>query len=166
MASINTTQKRLRILGEDEVEALYRRPRFTHEERVQYFSLSSTEKVAFEQLHSIQSRIYFVLQLGYFKTRYMFFVFSFQEAEEDIEYIREQYFPNFQFKDKGFEITKVTRLKHQRLILELFNYRSCGVEERQKMEAKAKQAVMVCAKPIYVFRELMHELEEQCIVTP
>ncbi len=37
-------QKRLRILGDDEIEALYGQPRFTHEERIQYFSLSQTEK--------------------------------------------------------------------------------------------------------------------------
>ena len=66
---MNTTQKRLRILGDDEIEAVYRRPRFTHEERLEYFSLSPTEKAALEQLHSIKSRIYFILQLGYFKAR-------------------------------------------------------------------------------------------------
>jgi len=47
--------KRLIVLEGDEVEALYGRPRFTHEERVQYFA----------QLHSIKSGVYFILQLGY-----------------------------------------------------------------------------------------------------
>jgi hypothetical protein len=36
--------KRLIVLEGDEVEALYGRPRFTHEERVQYFALSPQEK--------------------------------------------------------------------------------------------------------------------------
>lgn len=164
MTAINTTQKRLRILGEDEIEDLYERPRFTREERIQYFSISPTEKAALEQLHSIKSQIYFILQSGYFKARHMFFVFNFRDVEEDVEYIRKQYFPNFKFNE--LEITKVTRLKQQRLILELFNYRSCGVEERQKLQAKARQAAMVCANPVYVFRELMHEQEEQRIVAP
>ncbi len=164
MTAIKTTQKRLRILGEDEIEDLYERPRFTREERIQYFSISPMEKAALEQLHSIKSRIYFIMQLGYFKARHMFFVFNFREVEEDVEYIRKRYFPNFQFNE--LEIAKVTRLKQQRLILELFNYRSCGVAERQKLEAKAEQAAMVCAKSVYIFRELMHELEKQCIVTP
>src|SRR4029453_1571257 len=63
----NTTQKRLRILEEDEIEALYERPHFTDEERLKYFGLSPTEKATLDQFHSIKSRIYFILQLGYFK---------------------------------------------------------------------------------------------------
>ncbi len=171
---MDTTPKRLRILGDDEIQALYGRPRFTHEERLEYFSLSPKELVVLEQLHSIKSRIHFILQLGYFKARQLFFAFSLEEASEDARYIMEQYFPNFQFTD--FEITKrkasrsmaprVTRLKQQRLILKLCNYRSCNAGERQKLETKAQQAAMVCSKPIYIFREIMHYLQEERIVAP
>jgi len=101
--AINKTPRRLRILGDDEIEALYGIPRFTPEERLEYFSLSSTELASLEELHSIKSRIYYILQLGYFKARQMFFVFELQEVLEDRRYIIEQYFPNFQFTD--FEIT-------------------------------------------------------------
>jgi hypothetical protein len=54
----NTTQKRLRILGDDEIQALYGRPHFTDDERLEYFALSLTERATLEQLHSIKSRIY------------------------------------------------------------------------------------------------------------
>ena len=64
--------KRLMVLEGDEVETLYGRSRFTHEERVEYFALSPKEKSVLDQLHSIKSRVYFVLQLGYFKARRMF----------------------------------------------------------------------------------------------
>jgi hypothetical protein len=162
--STNTTQKRLRVLGDDEIEAIYGIPRFTPYERQEYFSFSLKELAALEQLHSIKSQIYYLLQLGYFKARHMFFVFNLQEVSEDRSYIIEQYFPNFQFTD--FDITKVTRLKQQRLILKLCNYRSCDAEERRKLESKARQAASVCAKPVYVFRELMHYLQEQRLVVP
>jgi hypothetical protein len=33
---LTTIQERLRILGNDEIEALYGRPRFTHEERMEF----------------------------------------------------------------------------------------------------------------------------------
>jgi hypothetical protein len=79
----NVQKKRLRILGDDEIEAIYGRPRFTQEERIEYFSLSPTEKAALEQLHSIKSRIYFILQLGYFKARHLFVAFSIREVFED-----------------------------------------------------------------------------------
>jgi len=160
----NTTQKRLRILGDDEIEALYGRPHFTDDKRLEYFALAPTEKATLEQLHSIKSRIYFILQLGYFKSHRLFFVFDLPEVEEDARYIQGQYFPNFQLDD--LDITKVTRLRQQGIILGLCNYRSCDAEQRQALAAKARQAAMVSAKPIYVFRELMHYMTEQRVVVP
>ncbi len=159
-----TTQKRLRILGGDEIEALYGRPHFTDDERLEYFALSSTEKVVLEQLHSIKSRMYFILQLGYFKSHHMFFVFDLPEVEEDTRYVQGQYFPDFQLGD--LDITKVTRLRQQGLILNLFSYHSCDAEQRQALAEKARQAATVSAKPIYIFRELMHYMAEQRIVAP
>ena len=114
--------KRLIVLEGDEVEALYGRPRFTHEERVQYFALSPKEKSVLDQLHSIKSRVHFILQLGYFKARLMFFIFHLNEVDEDVRYVGERYFPDFKGDDPT--IAKGTRLKQQRLILELCNYRS------------------------------------------
>ena len=118
----NTTQKRLRILGDDEIEALYGKPHFTDDERLEYFALSSTEKATLEQLHSIKSRLYFILQLGYFKSHHMFFVCDLPEVEEDARAIQRQYLPDFPFED--LDITKVTRLRQQSVILELFHYAS------------------------------------------
>jgi TnpA family transposase len=158
------TPKRLRILGDDEIEALYGRPRFTDDERLEYFSLSATEKAILEQLHSTTSRIYCILQLGYFKARHRFFVFNLQEVTEDARYIQEQYFPGFQCTD--FDITKVTRLRQQRFILDLYHYRLCGAQKRQQLETKAQQAARVDSKPVYVFRALIHYLATHRLVSP
>ena len=158
------TQKRLRILGEEEISALYAKPHFTYDERLEYFSLSLTEKATLERFHSIKSQIYFILQLGYFKSHHMFFVFDLPQVEEDARHIQGQYFPSFQFDD--LDIAKATRLKQQHLILELFSYHSCDVEARQALAAKARQAAMISARPIHVFRELMHYMARQRVVVP
>ena len=162
--ALQKKKMRLNILGDDEIEALFGLPRFTHEERVQYFTLSPTETTALEQLHSVKSRIHFLLQLGYFKARRMFFVFSLPEVGEDAGYIQEQYFPNSPLI--SLDITKVTRLKQQSLILELCNYRGCDARERQQLQTKARQAAVVCARPIYIFHELINYMEQQRIVVP
>jgi hypothetical protein len=149
------------------IEALYGRPRFTEEERVQYFSLSSTEKTVLEQFHPLKSRLYWVLQLGYFKAKQQFFTFEFPEVAEDARYIQEQFFPELQFAElerAPLHITKVTRLKQRRSILELCRYRLCGAQERRQLQAKARQAARVSAKPIFIFRELLQYLTEQHIV--
>jgi hypothetical protein len=92
--TVNTIQKRLRILGDDEIEAIYGIPRFTHEERRQYFSLSQPEKELLTELRSVKSQTYFILQLGYFKAKKLFFTFNLREVEEDVQYILQQYFNN------------------------------------------------------------------------
>ena len=162
--SINTTQKRIRILGDDEIEAIYGIPRFTNEERIEYFSLLPSEKAMLEQRHSIKSRIYFILQLGYFKARHLFMDFSIREVFEDAKYIQERYFPDFQLTE--IKIKYATRTNQQRLILSLSNYRNCDAEERWKLETKAQQAAVVCSKPIYIFREIIHYLSKEHIVVP
>ena len=161
---MDPTERRLRILGEDEIDALYGLPRFGDDERLEYFSLLPTEKKALDQLHSAKSRIDFILQLGYFKSHHLFFVFDLPEVEADARYIQEQYFPSFPLTD--LRIAKGTRLKQQGLILELFNYHICDAEHRRALFEKACQAAKVSSKPIYVFRELMHYLENQRLVMP
>jgi len=94
----------------------------------------------------------------------MFFVFDLPEVEEDARHVQRQYFPDFQLED--LDITKVTRLRQRNLILELFGYRACDAQQRQALAAKARQAAMVSAKPVFVFRELMHYLKGQRIVAP
>ena len=163
-SNMDNPGKRLIVLEGDEVEALYGRPRFTHEERVEYFALSPKEKAALDQLHSLKSRVYFILQLGYFKARRMFFIFDLKDVAEDLRYVRDRYFPDFQ--DDELAIAKGTRLKQQRLILELCNYRSWNAGAQKKLDAKARQAARICAKPIYVFRELIHYLADQRMVAP
>jgi TnpA family transposase len=155
---------RLSILSDEEIEALYGRPRFTQEERVEYFSLLPSEKASLDQLRFVNAKIHFILQLGYFKARNMFFILDPQEAEEDIRFIRERYFPDFH--EPQPDITKVTRLKQQRTILKLGNYRNWNSKEQVKLDVRARQAATVYSKPIYVFRELMHYLAEQRVVAP
>jgi len=162
--TINTTPRRLRILGDEEIAALYGLPHLTDDERLEYFALSPSEKAAMEQLHSLPSQIYFLLQLGYFKSHQMFFVFTFADVAEDTKYIQTQHFPHAILANVA--VTKVTRLRQQRLILGLFHYRSCDATQRHALVAKAQQAAMISVKPIYIFRELMHYLKEQRIVAP
>jgi len=165
MQTANTTQKRLRILGDDEIEAIYGRPPLTHDERDQYFSLSQPERDLFQELRSIKSQVYFVLQLGYFKSKHQFFIFDLSEVEEDVQYILEQHFDRRRLPDFR-SIDKDTRLKQQRFILKLYNYRLCHAEQRRQLKLRAQQAATISAKPVYIFRDLMTYLTDQRIVAP
>ena len=117
--------RRLKILGQDEIEEIYGLPRFSDEERELYFSLTPSEEAAIiEELHSTKSKTAFILQLGYFKARRMFFIFTAKDVTADLNYVANQYFPDT--ADPDCTISKRTRLKHQRLILALYKYTICS----------------------------------------
>jgi TnpA family transposase len=162
---VTEQQKRLKILSQDELEAIYGRPHFTHEERRNYFSLSQPEKELAQTFRSVKSQAYFILQLGYFKAKHQFFTFDLNEVVEDLQYVVEQYFDNSKIADLS-SVNKLTRLKQQHLILKILNYQSGDAEKRQQLETTAREAVTVCSKPIYIFREIVHDLSEKHIVIP
>ena len=105
-----TQQKRLNILGDDEFTAIFGRPHFTYEDRCHYFLLSQPEKELLQRLRSINSKAYFVLQLGYFKAKHQFFVFDLQDVEEDFQYVLKEHFNNSEIANLR-PIDKFTRLR-------------------------------------------------------
>jgi hypothetical protein len=124
-AEFTRKEKRLKILATDEIESIYDRPKFNSEDQIEYFALSQSNLEILDVFGSIKSQVYFILQLGYFRAKHLFFVFTLDEVENDFQYIIEQYFNSKQLG--GIKvIDKQTRLKQQRLILELHRYRLCG----------------------------------------
>lgn len=162
--SHESPSRRLTILSADEIEALYSRPTFTEEERDIYFTLAPPEAAFLSQLKTIPSQVYFILQLGYFKARHRFFVFTFSEVATDAAYIQRLYFPSAAVEFT--EITKVTRLRQQQMILDLTGYRECHDQERDQLRRKAEQLARIDSQPIYILRELLDYLTYYQILAP
>jgi Domain of unknown function (DUF4158) len=70
---VDRFKDRIKILEDQEIEELYGRPRFNHEERLHFFSLSSEERALADTHHNLANSVLFILQLGYFKARTMSF---------------------------------------------------------------------------------------------
>lgn len=96
---VDAEQKRLGILSDEELEAIYNIPHFTSDERCTYFSLSQPEKDLLDLLRSVKSQAYFVLQLGYFKAKQRFFSFDLQEVLEDLQYVLNHCFSGVNLTD-------------------------------------------------------------------
>ena len=154
----------LRILSDEEIGLLYGCPCFSSEEQANYFHLSPEEKALADDGHAIKSRIFFILQLGYFKARRQFFVFDLDEVIQDIQFIQASYYPGHPAVNSL--LAKDTRLKHQRLILKHFGYRYCHTKERQQVYRQTQQLVRFSARPITVCRDLILFLQQQQIVLP
>jgi TnpA family transposase len=163
--TIDPTQRRLKILTADEIDALYGRPTFTPDERMYYFALSQLEQEALQEFRAVKAQVAFIVQLGYFKAKHVFVPWELTEAHEDLAYVLASSFPTTPLEDRR-PLNKRTRLKQHHLILALCHYRSCDAPARQLLAAKARHAATVSAKPVYIFQELLHSLDEHRIVAP
>jgi len=155
--------KQLKILSDGEISKLYEPPKFDDDARLIYFDLNAAEKTALNQYSRFFTKIYFVLQLGYFKAKQLFFVIEVESVYKDAEYIRQRYFPQHLLNLSG-KVSKPTRLAQQKVILDLFDYRVADENSRAILLAKAEQLAKIYSRPIYIFRELLNYLEQQKIV--
>lgn len=161
---MSRANKRLSILSDSEVDELFGRPRFSADERPVYFSLAPDESLIFESLRYVNTRLLFLLQLGYFKASHRFFVFTWTQVQADVDYLLPHYFPQDSSPDTLPE--KNTRLAQQKIILQCQNYRSFNQSEHHWLSDKAQQLAKIHAQPRFLLTELLQLLEIERIVVP
>jgi len=160
-----TESRRLHILDPHEVAALYARPSFTPDEQQHYFTLTEAEQAVCAGLRSLASQVGFILQLGYFKARQLFFAFSFADVADDVTAILSRHFPTA--TEPAWEpLSEPTIRKQRTRILELLGYRRCRVPEREQAALHARKLAQISSKPVYIFRELLQFFAEQRVVSP
>lgn len=83
--------QRLYILNNQDFSSTYDRPRFNDLERRHFFVLSEPElqivKLKPFNGRETASKLYFILQLGYFKAKHLFFKFQYIEVEDDVRFV-------------------------------------------------------------------------------
>lgn len=158
---------RLTILKPDEIKLIYDRPIFTNEDREIYFDLSHEEKNALNKLRTLNSKINFILQIGYFKFKYRFFAFKLSEIQEDLKFVVEIHFNNKNLNIKKIDdVSRITATENKNIILGIFKYRDFDKIDIVKIEEKASLLVKISAKQKYIFHELYNFLEDKRIITP
>ena len=155
---------RLQILSPEEYELLWGFPRFTQSDRDLFFTLTAPEREALERGRSVRTKIHFLLHLGYFRARQRFFRFELPAVRDDVDYLCRRYFDNVAVADLAVSLH--TRQHHIEVILGLFRYRSCALDERTMLQAHARRAVRISSRPVYVLRELVDLLRRERVVLP
>jgi hypothetical protein len=160
-----TPSKRLQILSEEEIDALYARPSFTPEDREFYFTLTAPEQEILVRFRLPHVQLYFILQLGCFKAKQLFFLFTFADIPDDVAYLLARYFPATGQMPLRL-LNKRTILKQRQIILDLSQYRLCTAQERHHLFLRAQQAARISSQPFYVFREVLQYLIDHRLVLP
>ena len=88
-----SSSRRLSILTAQEIDDLYGLPRFSEDDRRLYFDLSPAERDLVDRVHTPSVAVHLILQLGYFKAKRQFFVFARKAVLDDLEHLRQRYFP-------------------------------------------------------------------------
>jgi Domain of unknown function (DUF4158) len=157
--------ERITIFSANEINDIYSLPHLSKEEQELYFTMDVVEQKIAHSHHSLDLKLLFIIQLGYFKAKRMFFVFTDDEIREDLLFIKNKYFPAESIPD-NFKIAKSTRWNQQQKILSLFDYNDCDATWRANLQERASRCVRMSAKPIYVFKDLLTYLEKAKVVLP
>jgi hypothetical protein len=155
----------LTILEPDEIYDLYTIPSFDEDQQILFFCLSEMKQQNMLNYRPLLSRLYFILQLGYFKAKQQFYVFDLNQVSGDRDYLLEHYFTQELITEKSI-ISKPTQLAQQNEILGLQQYQKADELVREKLLERACQFATRHSKPIYIFRELISYMEQYKIVLP
>ncbi len=154
----------LRILSQKETDQIYGLPKLTAKQRTVFLELTLPEQELVRTYRTLLARVYFILQLAYFKCKQQFFVFDLSEVQLDVAYLQDNYFPEQLLSLEG-TLSKPRRLQQQRVILDLLDYRAADVTTRKALFERACGLAKLSANPVFIFRDLMNWSEQKKVVT-
>ncbi|HDZ15117.1 hypothetical protein LCGC14_0433780 [marine sediment metagenome] len=162
---MNTRQKRLSILTGSEIQDYFGAPRFTLREREHFFALSGKDAKVIGQSWSIHTKVNFILMLGHFKSRRMFFRYRREDLGPDLSYILANNFSGHSVTDIKIP-GRTTRARLQKLICRHLGYRRYDGATAAQLSGYASRIVRRSAKPVFILRSLLDRLNKEQVITP
>lgn len=161
---MRASNKQLTILSEAERAALYEIPDFDDVQRLNYLNLTPDEQVLMRSRSNLSAQVHCAIQIGYFKAKHRFFSFKWDEVQEDIDFIMQEYFPG-----QLFHPTTIT--KHQyyaqcQAIASHYGYKIWSKEFEPLLSAQAEQILRRDVSPQFIVIELLAFMQEKKIVRP
>ena len=74
---------RINLLSNAEIDELYSLPIFNRKDRETFFALSNSDYKLLDKYRTQKLKIYFILQLGYFRATQQFYNFKFEDILND-----------------------------------------------------------------------------------
>ncbi|HBS0624423.1 TPA: DUF4158 domain-containing protein, partial [Klebsiella pneumoniae] len=144
---------RIQILTEQEIHELYSRPIFNQIEREEYFSLDPSMKKILTKMSKIETKIYLILLIGYFRAKPVIAQFKLREVKHDVDYIYATHFPNK--KPKYPFIAKSTRATLIAKMYEILGFSRLLKRDKQALIERLNDVATICTYPKYIFDECL-----------
>lgn len=155
--------KRINLLNTNEVEEIYHYPTFSSHERQHYFHLSKQELAISKTLKTMENKVCFVLMLGYFKAKTIFYKICFETSRLDIAYIKKHIFPSQYNICKLPNKNTITKIRH--LICKVLKIGSESTQN-QRLYSQANILAKYNITPINIFKDLLDHLKDNNIPIP
>ncbi len=126
---------------------------------------TDTERTLIDGYADMNTRIYFILQLAYFKAKQQFFKFDFENVMDDVQYVITRYYNNTKQKLSS-SLSRYYIQNQKQKILNLFNYKDWSSEYKSQTKSHTCELLRYHPKSQNVLRELLQYLEHQKIVIP
>ena len=157
--------KRIRLLPDNEITELYARPEFNHDERALYFLMTEPEIDALSHYSNTKTRIYFILQLGYFKAKQQFFKFDLDETQADVKYILSRFLKGTATIPPG-RISRDYLSQQKSDILNLFGYKDWLSNYTSQIELRLCEILRYHPNKHSAMRQLLSYFDNQQIIIP
>lgn len=161
---MRASNERLTILSEAEQAALYEIPDFDDVQRLNYLNLTPEEQILMRSRDHLSAQVHCAIQIGYFKAKHKLFPFKWDEVQEDIDFIMQEYFPEQQFHPTP--ISKHQYYAQCHVITKHFGYQSWSNEFEPLLSAQVEQILRRDVSPQFIVIELLAFMQEKKILRP
>ena len=157
--------RRLKVLSNAEIDNLYSLPVFDHSDREDYFSMDENVKKFVFGLRKFESRVYFILLLGYFRAKPLIHNFSATDVSEELNYVLNKYFNDK--KLSKFNLPDKFRIRLMNRLLEHVGFdRYKPSKHKNDLETRLIHVVKISVDPRYLFDECIAYFGQNRIVLP
>lgn len=156
---------RLTILTDDEINVIYQLPHFNHLQRQEYFSLEKTFKRELDNLVKIETRVYLILLVGYYRAKPVIPIIDLNVLASDINYICETHFNGEKYQSTHIsKSTRFTLVTKMLTIVGAIRFKQSGYQK--KLDRRLHDVAMISTDPRYLFDECLTFFGQNHIVLP
>jgi hypothetical protein len=161
------SKKQINLLTDAEIEDIYARPKFKDVERDYFFQLSDDEHNLLKKYASIKSKLFFILQIGYFKAMKQFYKFTLDEVVDDLNYIIKKHYSSAEEEKKiSGNLWKENYREQKADILKLYDYREWSDSLKKIAIDQLEKLIRIHPKGNDTLREFFVFLENEKITYP
>ncbi|PIR10203.1 MAG: transposase, partial [Gammaproteobacteria bacterium CG11_big_fil_rev_8_21_14_0_20_46_22] len=162
------SKKQINLLTDSEISDLYSIPIFNDDnERDHFFTLGDAEHKLLKKYTSVKSKVYLIMQIGYFKAIQQFYKFSLDDVKDDVNFIiKKHYSSEENKKELTGTLWKDNYRTQKEDILTLYGYREWSYPLKKITVNQLEKLIRIHPKGSDTLRELYIFLENEKIIFP